>query len=302
MNPRVTSNLLLLLASAIWGFAFVAQRQGMEHVGPYTFTAVRFALAALVLFPLVRRSCPGAVTSALREVPHGYSVGMLLFGGAALQQIGVVTTTAGKAGFITGFYTVLVPLLGYLFFQEKLSWGKVLGVACAITGLYYLSFAEGISEVVVGDYYVLASAFFWAFHLLMISHSLSRANPYALAMLQFLVCAFCSALCAIALEPLSFSALYEARWMILYGGLISGGLGYGLQILAQREADPTCAAIVLSLETVFAALGGYLFLGEMLSNRGLFGCSLILCGMIISQLWGKKLPVFRKAVKSSGLA
>jgi drug/metabolite transporter (DMT)-like permease len=293
MSPAIRSNLLLLLASAIWGFAFVAQRQGMEHVGPYTFTSVRFALAALVLLPFVLRTSSSGLLHSLSSVPHGYAVGLLLFGGAALQQIGIVTTTAGKAGFITGFYTVLVPILGYMFFREKLSWGKVIGALLAIVGLYYLSIADGLNNIVIGDFYVLAGAIFWAFHLLLISRSVARANPFALAMTQFIVCSVCSALCAVLFESLSFEALYAAAWSILYGGIVSGGLGYGLQILAQREADPTCAAIVLSLETVFAAIGGYIFLGELLSERAMIGCVLILMGMLVSQLLGRKIMFFK---------
>jgi drug/metabolite transporter (DMT)-like permease len=287
------ADLLLLSAAAIWGFAFVAQRVGMRHVGPLTFNAVRFALGAAVLLPWVLRSRAAVQTRervaladgdpARPSFPlGGLAAGIVLFGGATFQQWGVSLTTAGKAGFITGLYVVLTPLLGLVVGQRarRASW---LGAAIATVGLYLLSVTGGW-RIDPGDLLVLIGAFFWAAHLLVLGRLARHFDPLRIACIQFAVCSALSFAGAALLETWSSAALRAAAVPILYTGLLSVGVAYTLQVVAQREAPPTHAAIILSLEAVFAALGGWLLLDEQLSLRALIGCTLMLAGMLSSQL------------------
>ena len=291
-KPAVLANdALLLLTAAIWGFAFVAQRAGMEHVGPFWFTAVRFALGSLSLLPLAllrRRAArmaagpEAAAPSQLRVLPAGLLAGTVLFGGAALQQVGMVWTTAGKAGFITGLYVVLVPLVG-LFWGERAGWPRWLAALLAAAGLFLLTVTRSLT-LERGDLLVLVGALFWTAHVRLLGWLSPRTDPVALSCVQFAVCALLSGVAAALSEPLALEALLAAGLPILYGGLLSVGVAYTLQVVAQRRAPPAHAAVLLSLETVFAALGGALVLGERLGPRGLLGCALMFAGMICSQL------------------
>lgn len=280
------SEILLLLAAAIWGFAFVAQRLGMEHVGPFIFNAVRFALGSLSLIPFLRTAAkPGAEFSQPtmgQMVRGGALAGVALFAGASLQQIGIVYTTAGKAGFITGLYVVLVPLLG-LFLKIRPGPNTWLGALCATAGLYFLSISGNL-EIAPGDALVLTSALFWAIHVILIGRLSARLGWAGLAFLQFSVCSALSFVAALLTEEIALAGILDAALPILYGGLLSVGVAYTLQVVGQRRAPPAHAAIILSLETVFAALGGWLILDEILSLRSLFGCALMLTGILVSQL------------------
>lgn len=281
------AELLLLLAAVIWGFAFVAQRVGMDHVGPFTYNGVRFLLGALSLLPLLwfgRRSIGAVGAGGWRPtVGGGLLAGLILFAGASLQQIGIVHTTAGKAGFITGLYVVIVPTLGLLWGQRT-PWSTWGGAALAVTGLHLLTLTDDLT-LTKGDGLVLIGAFFWAGHVLVIGWLSGRyVEPVLLACLQFLVCGALSLLAAAATESVTLAGLQGGAWPILYGGLLSVGVAYTLQVVAQRDAPPAHAAIILSLETVFAALGGWLLLNELLSGRGLIGCVLMFGGMLLSQL------------------
>jgi len=288
MNPRLRSDLLLLLAGAIWGLAFVAQRLGMEHTGPLTFNGVRFGLGALALWPLVyrlgRRRDSGVARPAAwsADLHRGLVLGLVLTGGATLQQTGVVYTTAGKAGFITGLYVVLVPILG-LAVGQRTGGRTWLGAVVATVGLYLLSIS-GRFTMARGDLLVLAGAVFWAAHVLLVARWAPRTEPVRLAALQFAVCSLLSVAGAFALEEPAWPGILAARWPILYAGLLSTGVAYTLQVVAQRHAPPAHAAIILSLEAVFAVLGGIVMLGETLSPRALAGCALMLVGMILSQI------------------
>ncbi len=295
------SDLLLLLTATIWGFAFVAQRLGMAHVGPFTFNGVRFALGALALLPLIARNRAGGWRPALplrRVLLGGGVVGAVLFGGASLQQVGLVYTTAGNAGFITGLYVVIVPLLGLLWHQ-RVGAGTWIGALMAAAGLYLLSITEGFT-MAYGDLLELAGALVWAGHVLLIGWLSPRMDPVELACGQFAVCGLLSLAVALMLEPISFSGITAAALPILYGGLFSVGIAYTLQVVAQRHARPAHAAILLSLEAVFAALGGWLILDETLTPRALCGCALMLAGMLLSQLW-EMLGVARAAAGRRGL-
>jgi drug/metabolite transporter (DMT)-like permease len=293
-REKLKANTLLLTTALIWGLSFVAQRAGMEHVGPFTFNGIRFALGSLSLVPvwlLARRNRTARPASGgSRDVWLAASVaGSALFLGASLQQIGIVYTTAGKAGFITGLYVVLVPLIGLLW-RQRVGAGGWLGAGAAAVGLYLLSVREGLA-VDKGVALVLASAFFWACHVLIIGRWSSRVNVIELAALQFAFCSVLSLVLAVLFETITLDGISGAAIPILYGGVFSVGVAFTLQVVAQRKAAPTTTAILLSLEAVFAALGGWALLGETLSPRGLLGCSLMLAGVLLSQLWTEIEPL-----------
>ncbi len=273
---------LLLLTAIIWGFAFVAQRLGMEHIGPFYFNGVRFALGTLTLLPFVVRNSRGALRTALaRTGPAAGLAGLVLFAGASLQQIGIVYTTAGKAGFITGLYVVLVPIMG-LSLGAHTRWNTWAGALAAACGLYLLSVQPPFS-IGLGDSLVLISALFWALHVLLIGRIAGRHDWALLAAGQFFTCALLSLGVALCIEDVAPQRIADAAAPIFYGGVLSVGIAYTLQVVAQRRAPPAHAAVILSLEAVFAALGGWLLLDEHLSPRGLVGCILMLAGMLVSQ-------------------
>jgi drug/metabolite transporter (DMT)-like permease len=275
---------LLLLAAAIWGFAFVAQRAGMEHIGPVTFNATRFALGALALLPLAlaRRRASGRSPWRIHPLPAGLLTGAVLTCGALLQQAGLVSTTAGKAGFITGLYVVLVPVAG-LFWGQRAGWSRWVGVLLAASGLYLLSVSRQFT-IERGDLLVLLSALFWTGHVLLLAWLSPRTDAIALAFVQNAVCAALSTAILPFVEHPSLRAIRAAALPILYGGLLSVGVGFTLQILGQRRAPPAHAALLLSMEAVFAALGGWWLLRERLGTRGLAGCALMFAGMLCAQL------------------
>ncbi len=286
---------LLLLTALIWGFAFVAQRVGMEHVGPFGFNGVRFALGCLVLLPFLCRNGlrAGRVfrrEPALLSLPRlggGLLAGLILFCGASFQQVALVYTTAGNAGFITGLYVVLVPIIG-ISLGHRTHAGTWAGAGLAGVGLYLLS-VVGSFAISAGDLLVLVSAFFWAIHVHLIGWLSPRQDPLKLAFLQFAACAALSLLTSVAVEPNTARGYWAAAIPLLYGGGLAVGVAYTLQVVAQQRAKPAHTAILLSLEGVFAAVGGWLLLGETLSPRAIVGCLLMLCGMLLSQLWPMRL-------------
>lgn len=292
-SQRLRANLLLLLTAVIWGFAFVAQRSGMEFVGPFTFNAIRFLIGGLMLIPLMitldRRRAAASQTiiplSNRNLLAGGMLVGLILFGAATLQQMGVALTTAGKAGFITSLYVVLVPLLG-LALGHRSSGAVWFGAILAAVGLYFLTI-EGGFNMAWGDLLVLFGAFMWAGHVLLLGRLSPGTDTVKLAFLQFVVCAALSAVAALLTETTSAADLRAALWPLLYTGIMSVGVGYTLQTVAQAHARPADTAIILSLEAVFAVIGGWLLLGEVLSARALFGCALMLAGILVSQLAGR---------------
>ncbi len=287
-SKTLKAELLLVLAAVIWGLAFVAQRLGMDHIGPFTYNGIRFILGALALLPLLwmnRHLIPPVGSYDWRLIlTGGLLAGLILFAGASLQQVGIVYTTAGKAGFITGLYVVIVPLLGLLW-GHRTPWSTWVGTGGALAGLYLLTVTDDLS-LAKGDGLVLIGAVFWAAHVLVIGWLSGRhIEPVLLAGLQFVVCGLLSLATAVVTEPITVIGLHGAALPILYGGLLSVGVAYTLQVIAQRDAPAAHAAIILSLETVFAALGGWWWLNEALSGRGLAGCILMFAGMLLSQ-WG----------------
>jgi drug/metabolite transporter (DMT)-like permease len=226
----VKSDALLLTSAIIWGFAFVAQRVGMDYVGPFTFTGIRFALGSLSLLPLmiISREQPTATNHILPPLGlktilfGGGALGLALFSGASLQQIGLVYTTAGKAGFITGLYVIIVPILG-LFWRQQSQIGTWVGAILAAFGLYFLSVTEGFT-IDPGDLLVLIGAFFWAAHVLIIGWLSPRINPIKLAFSQYAACSILSLITASIVEDITLSSIFLAAIPILYGGLISVGI------------------------------------------------------------------------------
>jgi drug/metabolite transporter (DMT)-like permease len=282
---------LLLLTAAIWGTAFSAQRSGMESIGPFGFNAVRFAVGALSVLPLLvfmkRRRGPAAPSGGTRSSPGrklAYSAitGAVLFGGTSFQQAGLVTTTAGNAGFITALYVVLVPLVG-IAFGRKSGLRIWAGAVMALAGLYILSIGSGFA-ISRGDALELAGAVFWTLHILVVARFGRLMDGLELALGQYLVCALLSLCGALAFEPEPFAGTLAAAIPILYGGVMSTGVGFTLQIIAQRDAHPAHASIIMSLESLFAAIGGIILLGEPLTSRLAVGGVLMLAGTIVSQL------------------
>lgn len=293
-SDTLKNDFLLLLTAIIWGLAFTAQRAGMEFVGPFTFNGVRFLIGALSILPLIflknnnhlqnRNTEPqkGSDNHTLKQlIVYGAAGGILLYLGASLQQIGMVYTSAGKAGFITGMYVIIVPILG-IFFRHKAGWRRWAGALLSVTGLYFLS-VKGSVKINTGDIFVLLSAFFWASHVLAISYFSPRVNALKLAFIQYLFCGILSLGTAFMLEDVQKNTLLLAWLPILYGSIFSVGIAYTLQVYAQKKVQPAHAAIILSLEGVFAVLGGWLILGESLGLKGLFGSVLMLGGMFVSQ-------------------
>ena len=285
MATHTRANLLLLLTAAIWGVAFVAQRVGMNSIGPFTFNGIRFALGACSLLPLLfqlrgrRDDAPESRRS--RILAGGLAAGVVMFIGASLQQIGIVYTTAGNAGFITGLYVVIVPIVG-IFLKQTTTTNTWIGAVFAVLGMYLLSVNDAL-RINRGDVLELIGAFFWAAHVQLIGWLTRRINPLKIAFLQFLTCSCFSLFAALLVESITWQSVARAAIPLAYGGFLSVGVAFTLQVVAQRDAQPAHAAIILSLEAVFAALGGWLILGERLSARGVVGCGLMLIGMLISQ-------------------
>lgn len=292
---EVKSVFILLLTAAIWGFAFVAQRVGMQHVGAFTFNGIRFTLGSLSLLPVIyffnkKTKNENHDSTKVKEtneanlkttIKSGMIAGSILFIAASLQQVGLIYTTAGKAGFITSLYIVLVPILG-IFLKQKTHYTTWIGALTAVVGLYLLSINENLT-VEFGDLLQIIGAFFWAVHIQLIDRFVKNVDALKLSSIQFATCAVLSLIVAFIFEEISLSGLSGALIPILYGGIMSTGVAYTLQAIGQKSAKPSHAAIALSMESVFAAIGGAWLLQERFSSRGYIGCGLMLLGMLIAQ-------------------
>lgn len=286
---KLQANLLLFLAAMIWGFSFVAQRAGMEFIGPYTFNGIRFALGSLSLVPFVyilkgkRLKYPKRETKPL--IIGGLLAGFVLFIASSFQQVGIVYTSAGNAGFITTLYVIIVPILG-LFLKHKINRQIWLGAILAIIGLYLLSI-KGNFSLGKGDSLVLLSAFFFAVHVILIGFYADKVNVIKISIIQFAVCSLLSLAVAVLTEEIVWATIKQATIPILYGGVMSVGVAFTLQVVAQRKALASHAAIILSFESLFALIGGWLILNEGFTTRALIGCGLMLVGLLVSQWKGE---------------
>ena len=281
----------MLVTSIIWGVAFVAQKEAMNYMGPFTFTGIRFALGGLALIPVVYFFERGRVTglSLKTTVGAGACGGAVLFAAASLQQYGVqLTMSAGRSGFITGLYIVLVPILGVAL-KKKTNAFTWAGAFLATSGLYFLSAPDGLGSIGRGDIALVSGAFFWAAHIHLVGHFAERIRPVRFSIAQFLTCSALSMACAFIFEGVSAGAVISGYVPILYSALLSVGIAYTLQIVGQRHVAPAKAAIIFSLETIFSVLGGAVLLGETMDPRGYAGCGLIFAGIMASQIAPGKL-------------
>lgn len=288
---RIQANLLLTLIAMIWGSAFVAQAHGMESIGPMMFTGIRFLIGALVVLPLILRERRADGVKPLRRADalKIAGLGVLLTLGAALQQIGIKYTTVTNAGFLTALYVPLVPLLGWVLLRHLPHWSVWPGAAACLVGAFLLSGAHELN-VGLGDAWVIASSLPWAVHVLLVGMVADRMNaPFTVAGGQFLFCGLAALAWALGFEAWSWGGIASAAGPILYTGVLSVGVAFTAQVVAQRYAHAADAAIILSSETLFAAVFGYLLMGDRLNGAGLLGCALILGAMLLIQL----LPMLR---------
>ncbi|NRD72960.1 DMT family transporter [Shewanella sp. VB17] len=279
------ANILLLFIAAIWGLGFVAQSLGMDHLSPFMFNGLRFLIGAISLLPLVfffHRRGKIKIESRGSLLLGSLTLGVLLFIAASFQQVGLLYTTAANAGFITGLYIILVPILG-LMLKHKTGINTWIGCAVAVFGLYFLSIKEDFT-IGYGDALQLIGALFWAMHILAVDHFTRKNSAILLAKLQFLMCGLLSLMVSTGLEITQIENVAAAWAPLAFSGIVSVGIAYTLQLVAQKGVNPAHAAIILSLEAVFAAIGGIIFLGEDMDGRALFGCGLMLFGMLVSQI------------------
>lgn len=298
MNQRMKSNLMLVVTALIWGSAFVAQSVGMDYLGPFTFNSVRCFLGGFILLPVIKlfdmQKKNGTENDAERKNPRtlligGICCGIALAVASSLQQLGIVYTTAGKAGFITALYILIVPVMGLLL-KKKVGIKTWIGVVLAVGGMYFLCITDGFS-ISGGDFLVFLCAIVFAVHIMVIDHFSPRVDGVKMSCIQFFVCGI---LCAIPMflferpDP----AQILAAWMPLcYAGFLSCGVAYTLQIVAQKNTNPTVASLLMSLESVFAVLTGWIILGERLTPREFAGCALMFAAIILAQLPEKKKAV-----------
>lgn len=286
MKVKVQSTVLLFLTAIIWGFAFVAQRVGADYVETFTFNGIRFLLGSFSLIPviLIFEREAADKKKLLKTFYISLAAGTVLFIAASLQQYGVeLTGSAGKAGFLTGLYTVLVPVFRF-FLGKKTSFLTFIGAFFAVGGLFFLCMTGNSVSFGKGDIVLIIGAVFWAFHILIIDKFVNDVSPLKFSMMQFFVCGVLSVIGALLTETVEISSVKAAAVPILYGGIMSVGVAYTCQILGQKHSDPTFASIVFSTESVFSAVGGALLLNEIMTGRGYFGCALIFVGIVLSQI------------------
>ncbi|WP_081885028.1 DMT family transporter [Paraburkholderia kururiensis] len=294
-RKHLRANLLMLGAAMIWGSAFVAQRISLDAVGPFLFTGLRFLLGAGVVLALVGmlhlspagpRATWGADRPAL--VRDGALLGLTLAVAISLQQIGLRYTKVANAGFISSLYVVIVPMMGVLF-RHRTGMGTWLGATLAAVGLYLLSINEHF-KVMTGDWYQLGGALAISAQVMLVGRFARRHDPLMLALVQFVTCGVLCLAVAFAYEPVRLADIARAAPTILYGGALSVGVAYTIQVIAQKDAAPAHAAVIFSMEGVFAALAGWIVLGETLGARALTGCALMLAGLIVCQVMPARWP------------
>ncbi|MBQ5319992.1 MAG: DMT family transporter [Oscillospiraceae bacterium] len=290
MNKKLKGNLMLLITALIWGTAFVAQSKGMDYIGPFTYSAVRTFLGGIVLIPVIvfLRKFNGTASSESKApmsvtIRGGIICGIILCIASSLQQVGISMTTAGKAGFISAIYIIAVPLIEFFLYKKK----SVFVWICALiafAGLYLLCVNENL-RINRGDMIVLYSAFGFTVHIMVIDRFNSKgADGLIMSCIQFFTASIFMAIAMFTFETPALADIFDARYTILYAGIMSSGVAFTLQILGQRYTDPTSASLLMSLESVFAALSGWLILNEIMSLKEFSGCILVFAAVILSQL------------------
>ncbi|MBU3877587.1 DMT family transporter [Faecalicatena sp. AGMB00832] len=298
MSAKVKNDGMLVLTALIWGSAFVAQSVGMDYIGPFTFNSLRCLLGGLVLLPVIwfmgrrksteqsEESTDGSRADKKTLLIGGICCGLALAAASSLQQIGLVYTSAGKAGFITALYILIVPLLG-LFLGKKVGIKIWAGVGLAVIGMYFLCIKEGF-YISYGDFLVVICAFIFSLHILLIDYFSPKVDGIKLSCIQFWIAGVVCAVPMVLSERPKLEAVLSAYAPLIYAGVLSCGVAYTLQIIAQKNTDPTVASLILSLESVFAALAGWVIIHETLSSKELFGCLLVFAAIILAQLPEKR--------------
>lgn len=289
---NLKNSLLLLLAAIIWGSAFVAQSVGMDYIGPFTFNGTRSIIGAIVLIPvflvvtkLEKKKNPNYSIGTKKNIlTSGIVCGVIMFVASNLQQFGIqYTSSVGKAGFITALYIVLVPVLG-IFIKRSCPAPVWLGVGLALVGLWFLCMDTSNLHIEVGDFLVFLCAIIFAIHILVVDHYSPLMSGVLLSCLQFAVCGILSFICALIFETVSFQAILSAWQSVLYAGILSCGVAYTLQIVGQKNMDPTAASLILSLESCMSVLAGWIVLHQALSLKELTGCALVFIAVIFVQI------------------
>lgn len=297
MSKKMQSNILLLLTAIIWGSAFVAQKSGMDYIEPFTFNGIRTFIGGLVLIPVIMvmsKKAPAEQLSKEEKAKNnkalligGFCCGLALFAAGSLQQFGVSYTTAGKAGFITTLYVVFVPIISVILRKRvrPIMW---LCVVLGAIGLYLLCMTDSSFSLTFGDSLVLLCAVAFGIHIMVVDHFSPKMDGIKLSCIQFLTAGTLGIIGMFIFETPDINAILDCAVPILYAGVLSCGLGYTFQVVAQKHAEPTVASLLMSLESVFAVISGAILLGESMSVRELSGCAVIFAAVIISQLPEKK--------------
>ena len=302
MSKKMKSNLLLLLTAFIWGTAFVAQKSGMDYIEPFTYNGIRTLIGGLFLIPVIKfldtrkpeaekeriasRSAEQKAAENKLLLIGGICCGTALFVASSLQQFGVSYTTAGKAGFITTLYVVIVPIFS-IFLRKNVGAKMWFCVMLGALGMYMLCMKEATFSLQYGDFLVLLCAAAFAIHILVIDYFSPKVDSVRLSCIQFLTAGSLAIICMFIFEEPVIANILACWFPILYAGVLSSGVAYTLQVVAQADADPTAASLILSLESVFAALSGIVLLGESLTVKELLGCAIIFTAIIIAQLPSK---------------
>ena len=295
-------NLMLFMAAFIWGTAFVAQSAGMEFIGHFTFNAIRNYIAFIVLIPLIfiihrisgNQGTVHKNSSSKKDViKAGICCGCMLFLASSFQQIGIKYTSVGKAGFITTFYVIIIPLLG-LFMGKRIGLKIVISLIAAVLGLYLLCMSGGLESISKGDFYILLCAFCNAFHILTVDHFSPKVDGAVLSCIQFLVCALISTIPMIYIEMPAIADILKSMGPILYAAVLSSGVAYTLQIFGQRYTEPVIASLLMSLESVFSVLAGWVVLHQVLSFKETLGCIIVFAAVTLAQMPESKIKILKR--------
>ncbi len=291
MNKRIMANTALLLTALIWGVSFVAQKAGMEHVGPFSFNCVRSFLGGISLLPVIYISKflkEDNRTEKLKHFQHailakaGFLCGLALFTAMSIQQYAMIKATAGKAGFISSLYIVYVPLIS-IFFGQKLSKNVTASVVLALVGLYLLCFKGGLSGFDFYDLLLLIGAFFYGVHILVVNHFARHIDAVKISCAQFFTVGILSFPLMLCFDKITIQGFVDCRIPLLYAGILTCGIAYTLQIFGQKYTKPVIASLILCMESIFAVAGGAIILGETMTAREILGCIFMISAVIISQ-------------------